>query len=100
MKKTLLGLAIAALIGGTFAAPVFAKDDNDRDDRGRGHDKGWHKGQQRGERGYDREYDRDYYRNRRDPYYYYAPVYVPPPVYYPPPQAPGINLFLPLDLRR
>jgi hypothetical protein len=27
-------------------------------------------------------------------------VFVPPPVYYAPQQSPGINLFLPLNLRR
>ena len=86
--KIMMALALASVLGATSITPALGKH-NDRH-----HDKGWHKGQQRGERG---DY---YYRDRRDPYYYSAPVYVPEPVYYAPQPSVGISLFFPLDFRR
>ena len=90
MGKIMVALALASVLGGTTITPAFARENEARHDQGR--HRGQHKVEQRR--------DRDEYRNRRDPYYYSAPVYVPPPAYYPPQPSPGISLFFPLDFRR
>jgi len=87
-----MALAAGSIVG-AFLTPALSRDGDerrgDRDERREHADKGWHKGEWRRERGPVYE----------EPYYYSRPVYAPPPVYYPPQQSPGINLFLPLDIR-
>ena len=85
--KLSVGLALAAMLGGTVLSPAFA------DDRGRGGhgDRGGYHGHWR--HGYDR---RDW---RGNGYYEPAEVYAPPPVYYPPQPSPGISLFFPVHIR-
>lgn len=89
--KIVLGLVMAAMLGGLDAAPAAAGDHGNRGDyrgdrhneyRGRGHDRGYW--------GRDR-YNRRVYRA----YGYVEPVYVAPPVYYAPLPEPGVSIFLP-----
>lgn len=83
---------MVVLCCGLSVAPAFA-DRNDQGDGGDWHgDRGRHWGRDRGE-------DRRHWRDYRQPYGYEQPVYVPPPAYYPPQPSPGINVFIPLDLR-
>ncbi|MDB5991878.1 MAG: hypothetical protein JWQ10_3281 [Herbaspirillum sp.] len=86
-----LALVFASLIGGFSISPALARDD--------GHDRGGRYGDHgdRGNHGDRGDRGRPEYRRG---YRYERPVYVPPPVYYEPRQSPGINLFIPLDLRR
>jgi len=90
--RIMMGLALAAMIGGMGAAPSFADDGRGGrryyGDRERGHDRGRY--EHRG-RGYDHDRGRRVYR----PYVVRERVYVPPPVYYEPPPPPGIHIFFP-----
>ena len=76
------------------------RGDHDRDG-GYGH-RGWRGDHDRDGYGYGGGFRPGY----QQPYTYAQPIYVPPPVYAPPPmyyaprQAPGINLFFPLNLYR
>lgn len=90
--KSAMGFILAALLGGLSVTPAFA----DRNDNGDGRD--WH-GDRGRHRGHDRGEDHGRRRDYRQPYGYEQPVYVPPPVYYPPQPAPGLNIFIPLNLR-
>jgi hypothetical protein len=85
--RVMIGLALAAMVGGVFVAPAIADDHGGRggrhderrwEHRGHGYDRGRHEG-------------RRVYRS----YGYVEPVYVAPPVYYAPPPAPGVSIFLP-----
>lgn len=95
--KTALAVAFVALLGGVAGTPAYARDD---------HGRGWNQSHERGGDYRRHEWRGDRYGNYgyrpeyRRPYYYAQPVYVPPPVYYEPQRSPGINLFVPLDLRR
>lgn len=98
-RKTLLSLALAALMSALSIAPAWADRDGERG-RGDRHGEQW-----RGDCDHrdHRDHRDDRYRNQRmyrPPHMYAQPVYVPPPVYYEPRQSPGISLFFPLDLRR
>lgn len=98
-NKVVVTLVFALAICSLSIAPTFADHDDDHGHGNKyGHNK-WHN-------------DHDNYGNRygngygyQQPYVYqqtyrYAqPVYVPPPVYYAPQQSPGVNLFIPLNLR-
>lgn len=80
--KIMMAFVFASLIGGVFAGPAFARDN----DRGRGqHERGPH----------------GHYRGHRPYVYYPAPVYAPPPVVYAPApyQSPGISLVFPIRIR-
>ncbi len=92
VMKSVMGLFMAVLLGGLPGTPAFA----DPHDNGDGRD--WH-GDRGRHRGHDRGEDRRHWRDYRQPYGYEQPVYVPPPVYYPPQPAPGLNIFIPLNLR-
>jgi len=101
-SKIAMALAFASAISILPISSAFADDDGGH---GRGGDQ--HEGYGRGDRegygyrpGYQQPYGYGYRPGYQQPYGYAQPVYVPPPVYYPPQQSPGINLFLPLDLRR
>ena len=79
--KIMMALVFAAMIGGMFIAPAFARDGYGR---GRGYyDHGRH----------------GYYRGGYG--YYPAPIYAPPPVVYAPDpyQSPGISLVFPIHIR-
>jgi hypothetical protein len=83
--KIMMGLVLAAMIGGIDVMPALGKDDHNRDSgryeqRGRGHARGHYvKG-------------RPVYR----PYGYRERVYIqPPPVIYAPPPPPGISIWFP-----
>jgi hypothetical protein len=76
--KIMMGLVLAAMIGGIDVAPALGKDDHKRMEK-----RDYGRYEQRG-RGYDRN---RYARGRR--------VYVPPRVIYAPPQPPGISIFFP-----
>ncbi|WP_262965864.1 hypothetical protein [Methylobacter psychrophilus] len=96
-NKVLIGLIFASLI--SLLSPSTAFADRDKGHRG-GHqgshgNRGNHnsRGKHHNNRGYRSGY------NYNHNYNYAQPVYVPPPVYYAPQQSPGINLFLPLNLR-
>lgn len=83
MGKIMIGLALAAMIGGIEAAPALAKDDHKRVER--------HDNRRSGPRGHG--YDRGRYVHGRG---YYDPYgYAPPPVIYAPAPQPGISVFLP-----
>jgi hypothetical protein len=91
MGKAMMGLVLAAMIGGINVVPAHSRDDNrrmerhDRDryeKRGRGHDRG----------NYYYKHGRRYY---RQPVYRERVYVAPPPVVYAPPEPPGISLFLP-----
>jgi len=89
-SKIMMGLVLAAMIGGMNVAPAIGDDDHNR--RGK-HGDGRYEHRGRG-------HDRYHYVNGRRVYYqpvYRERVYVaPPPVYYaPPPPPPGITIFLP-----
>jgi len=85
--RIMMGLVLAAMIGGIDVAPAIGKDNrgnhgNRYENRGRGHDRG-HYVYERGRRVY-------------RPYGYRQRVYVPPPpVIYAPPEPPGIRIFFP-----
>ena len=86
--KIVMAIVFAAMIGGIYVAPAFAKDGNDR----RGYNT------QRYEHGqYVYEHGRRVYRPR--PYYHPQPVYAPPPVVYVPAPSPGISLVFPIVIR-
>jgi len=89
--KIMLGLVLAAMIGGADVVPSFGENGHNRgerhgerryENRGRGYDRGRH--YVRGGRGYYRPY-----------YGYQERVYVAPPVVYAPPPPPGIHIFFP-----
>ena len=81
--KIMMGLVLAAMIGGIDVVPALAKDDHKRVER---HDNG--RSEHRG-----RGYDRGRYVHGRDDYQPYG--YAPPPVIYVPPPQPGISIFFP-----
>jgi hypothetical protein len=85
--RLVMGLVVAALMGGTLVTPASAGDD-----RGGRHDNRRYEHRGRGH-----DHDRRYYRGRPvyRSYGYVEPVYVAPPVYYAPPPAPGVSIFLP-----
>jgi hypothetical protein len=89
-SNLLIALIFSTAISALSISPAFA----DRGWGGRGDHQEW-----RG--GYGGRYQQPYGYGGRypQPYGYAQPVYVPPPVYYPRQQSPGINLFLPLNLR-
>lgn len=95
--KIMMWLAVAAMIGSTDVATVYARDDGNS--RG-GHDNGRYEHNDRGH-GRDRHgkhYSQPYgYRERvyYPSYGYRERVYYPPPVIYAPPPPPGISIFLP-----
>ena len=82
-SKIMMGLVLAALLGGIDVAPTLARDDHKEMGK---HDSGRY--QHRG-RGYDHKRYRHDTRNYR-PY-----GYAPPPVIYAPPPPPGIRIFFP-----
>jgi len=86
--KIMMGLVLAAMIGGMDAVPALGEDDHKRMEK---HDNGRNEHKGSGS-------DRDRYAHRgRDyrPHGYGEPVYAPPPVIYAPPPEPGITIFLP-----
>jgi len=88
-------LAFASAISVLSISPVLADNGHGRGN-GNSHNRNHNDHDRR--RGYQQPYG--YYRSgRRQIYTYAQPVYVPPPVYYRPLQAPGVNLFFPLNLR-
>ncbi len=87
--KSMVGLALAALLGGVCVAPASARDDHNRIER---HD---YRRNHHNVKRYDRDH---YYVNGRRVYrteVYRERIYVPPPVYYAPPPPPGVSVFLP-----
>ena len=103
ISKIVMALAVASVLGGMSITPALADNDHRQVRR----DIGRHNGEWRGNRHLRRGYEQTYYYSQpyySQPYYpqpYYAqPVYAPPPVYYAPQPSPGINLFLPLNIRR
>ena len=94
--RVVIGMLVAAMIGG-IAAPAFA----DRDDDHHGHHDRGHQNDRRDHRHDDRRGERRWNASTRSYYYYYQePVYAPAPVYIAPQQSPGINLFVPLNFHR
>ncbi|HXE95335.1 MAG TPA: hypothetical protein VN642_02955 [Dongiaceae bacterium] len=87
MGKIMMGLVLAAMIGGLDVNPAIAKDDHEG------------KGRPDKDRYEQRRYDRGRHDHRRPVYRTYGyreRVYYPPPVVYlPPPPPPGIDIFLP-----
>jgi len=84
--KIMMGLVLAAMIGGIDVVPALGRDDHERNGR---HDSGRY--EQRG-RGHDR-----YVKGSREyrPYVHRERVYVAPRVIYEPPPPPGISIFFP-----
>jgi hypothetical protein len=82
--KLIVGLVLAAMVGGIGVAPAIGRDNDDRHDKGR-YEK----------RGHAYGHNKPVYR----PYNYYGDrdrVYYPPPrVVYAPPPPPGIGIFFP-----
>jgi hypothetical protein len=81
--KIMIALVFVSMIGGTFTAPAFG-----RDNRRQGYDNS-----------YRYEHGRRVYYNQ--PRYYPRPVHVPPPVVYDPYpyQSPGISFIFPIRIR-
>ena len=80
--KFMIGLVIAAMVGGIDVLPALG-DDHGREGR---HDNGRYEHRDRG-------HDRGRYEHGRRDYRPYG--YAPPPVIYAPPAPPGISIFLP-----
>ena len=88
--KIVMAIVFASLIGGTYIAPAFGKNGDDRREynaHGR-YDHG------RYEHG---RYEHGRYVPRT--YYHPQPVYAPPPVVYVPAPSPGISLVFPIRIR-
>jgi hypothetical protein len=89
LRRTVVALALAAIVGGVAAQPARADDD-----RGRGREEG------RGDNHRDRGRDRDWHRRHPDVYVAPGYAYAPPPVVYAPiPVAPSLNFFFPMRFR-
>ncbi len=86
--KIMMGLVVAAMVGGAGVAPALGRDNHNRVER---HDNGRYA--QRG-RGYGHDPGRREYRPGY-PGYYRERVYAPPRVIYEPPAPPGIGIFFP-----
>ncbi|HYM03960.1 MAG TPA: hypothetical protein VET85_13495 [Stellaceae bacterium] len=88
LSPSAIALAIAAVVGATSIAPVWARDDD--------HDRGREVSRYHGDRHRDTHYRHRGYSSYESPSY----VYAPPPVYYaPPPGPPAIDFIIPLRFR-
>jgi hypothetical protein len=95
-RRIVMGLVLAAAIGG-IAAPAARADDN-HDRRDQGHHEANRRDDHRDDHRYDRGRDDHGYYNRG--YYAAAPVYAPPPVVYAPPPPPAaLSFVFPLNFR-
>jgi hypothetical protein len=99
LGRTLIVLALAAIMGGLAALPARADNDDNRG-HGRGHQQDRHQDRRADDRDRYQWNDRQWRGehptvNVAPGYYAYAP---PPMVYAPPPVPPSLNFIFPLDL--
>ncbi len=85
VSKTMIGVVLTAMVGGTIIVPAFGDDDHDRRER---REKGRYEHREHGHDRYRHAHRRAYIERER--------VYVPPPVIYAPQPQPGINIFIPI----